>query len=49
MQSLQGKESIRFSETSFSPRFNPYTQPNWQEKPEEQSRDLIKKLEKGMA
>ena len=44
-----GKESVRFSETSMSPRFHgPSSQHPYYGRPEEVSRDLLQSLQKGM-
>lgn len=48
MTGFQGKETIRFSETSFSPRFYGSGQPPYYGKPEVISKELINTLEKGM-
>ena len=43
-----GKESVRFSETSMSPRFYGQGAPPYYGRPEEVSRDLLTNLQKGM-
>jgi hypothetical protein len=47
--SVPGKDSVRFSDTSASPRFYGNEIPPYYGRPEEVSKDLLNSLQKGMS